>query len=301
MPGGNASFPEGAPLKTEIAVDADYEYFLANGSSVDRTVADIERLLTHMSAIYERDVGICFKLATVIIRSDPDDPYESTDMRVFIDEFVDQWNTHHRDLRADVMHLFTGKVLDHDWIGMARCIGCVCRRNRAYALSAARYTRNFARRVALVAHEIGHVYGAYHCCSGCGRNCDDCAIMCPCIGDCSGGIDSFASGAVRSIVRHRDSRTCLSACGEDDSVPCDAVRDVRGRCRASGVLAVTVRLKDAGQDGRTVRVMVDDQTFDIRVVRRKARAHVGSYKTGEHTIRLIDPVDCVPPVRVSCP
>src|SRR5690606_7056926 len=92
-------------------------------------------------------------------------------------------------------------------IGIA-WLGVVCNTSMAYGLSESRYTSNFSHRVGLTAHEVGHNWNAGHCCGGC-SGCSSCRIMCPCLGGCSGIVNSFGSGEISQIVNFRNSRSCL--------------------------------------------------------------------------------------------
>ena len=65
--------------------------------------------------------------------------------------------------------------------------------------SQAEYNGNFDCATALVAHELGHLWGAFHC---------DCVdfTMNP-FNTCE---NQFSDGSISSILAHRDSRDCLS-------------------------------------------------------------------------------------------
>lgn len=190
----------------EIAFDADYEFFLAKGASVEDVVADIESVLNGVNVIYKRDVGIEHQVSTIIVRTTQDDPYTSSDAHTLLDEFQSTWNADQASVTRDVAHLMTGRDLTGSTIGIAS-VGVVCSPYSGYGLSQSTFSANFTRRVALTAHELGHNWGAPHC---------SCNIMCPSIGACGGDVTSFSPSSVDSIASFRESRNCLDTASSEE-------------------------------------------------------------------------------------
>lgn len=186
---------------TEIAFDADVEFYNANGSSVTNTTADIENVLNGVELIYENDVNTTYALTAVIVRTTEPDPYTTTVPGSLLDEFRSVWNANHKDIPRDVAHLMTGRNLDGSVIGIAQ-LGVVCAKTAAYGLSQSRYTTNFTNRIALTAHELGHNWGSPHC-SGSG-----CFIMCPSLGGC-GPVTLFGDFAKNAINTYKAGIGCL--------------------------------------------------------------------------------------------
>ncbi|RMF74717.1 MAG: hypothetical protein D6744_14215 [Planctomycetota bacterium] len=207
--------------RTEIGFDADFEFFTQNGSSVDATVADVEMILNNVSLIYQGEVGICYAITTIIVRtSAAADPYSSTDASTLLCEFTDHWN-HFVTAGRDVAHLMTGKELNGSTIGVA-WLGVVCGPSFSncsggpldYGLSESRFDHPFstplAERIQITAHGLGHNWNA--------ENCDQAGNSCSGVSDC-GIMRSFITGAtsfsscVRGVIAaHRDTRTCLEDC-----------------------------------------------------------------------------------------
>ena len=186
----------------EIAFEADYEYFVANGSSVSNTVADIESVLNGVNTIYESDVQIRHVITEIIIReTSASDPYTTTVASNLIQEVRTQWNANHNSVSRDVAHLMTGRNLDGSTIGIAYS-GVICRSpTSSYGLSQSKSSNIFARRVALTAHELGHNWDADHC---------TCNIMCSSLGGCGGSLTSFSQTSIDSIITYRDTySSCL--------------------------------------------------------------------------------------------
>jgi len=194
-----------AAIRTaEIAFDADYEFYALNGSSVNATAADIEDVLAQVNAIYERDVALTHVITTIIVRSNPNDPYTATDATALIDQFINQWVSAQSAVVRDVAHLVTGKNLDGSTIGISS-IGGVCSKSRGYGLCQSRFSSNMSRRSALMAHELGHNWNAEHC-----DGVTPCNIMCSSINGCDGiGLPNFEPLAINAIRSYAASRTCL--------------------------------------------------------------------------------------------
>jgi len=204
---GSASDPDAtcAVIKVcEIALDADFEFYRHNGSSVSAALLDIETVMNGVAEIYEQQLAVTYEITEVIVRTTEGDPYTSTDPHTLLEQFRDQWNDMHTDIHRDIAHLFTGKDLDGSTIGLAY-VGAVCNTNDHYGLSQSDFTTFLPSRVALTAHELGHNWSAPHCDSE-----PECALMCSRIGGCTGDIHHFSSSSISIMSGFRDTRPCLS-------------------------------------------------------------------------------------------
>lgn len=201
-----------ADKTAQVACDADYPYYQKNGSNSTNTVNDIESVLNDVETIYQVDVGICYDLTQVVVRtSSASDPYTTTDPGALLDQFRSEWLNNQGGITRDVAQLFTGRALNGSVIGIA-WLGGVCN-SFGYSVVESRYTTNWSRRVSLSAHELGHNWNAGHCCSSC-SGCSTCNIMCPCNGGCSGNVSHFGTASINAITSYKNSRTCLtSGCG----------------------------------------------------------------------------------------
>jgi Metallo-peptidase family M12 len=262
-PGGDGSDwgPRGGSFDTEISVDADFEFFQLNGSSVAATIDDIETVLNGVDQIYRAEVGIQYVLNRIIVRTADPDPYTSTNEDALLGQFYDEWNDNHGGQERDVAHLFTGKDIDGNVIGYAS-VGVLCDVESAYGFSQSRFTSNMAGRVGVTAHELGHNWSATHC-DGAG----DCFIMCSTIGGCGGSLTQFGSGETNQIVAYRNSATCLGGfnntvyvddsnnTGSEDGSPASPYNTLREGLWAAGA-GGTVVLRGGTYDfERTSRIL----------------------------------------------
>jgi len=197
---------------TEIAFDADVQFYNANGSSVANTVADIEDVMNSVTFIYERDTQITYEFTEILVRTSEPDPYTTSDPSSLLGQFAGEWASNQGDIHRDIAHLMTGRDLNGGVIGIAY-LNAICSSTIGYGLSQSRFTGNFAARVALTAHELGHNYASPHC-SGA-----DCRIMCPGLGGCTGDISQFGAASVNFITNFRDRSPCVEVIEDPLTLP----------------------------------------------------------------------------------
>ena len=195
--GAGAEAGSGCLKIAELAFDCDYETFLANGSDVGATLADIDAVVNAANVYYARDVLIEHQLTTVIVRSSEPDPYTSFEPGGALDELVNEWRNNQGGVVRDMTHLATGKELNGNIIGLAY-VGVVC--NLPWAFGLTQWNLSFGGRVIVLAHELGHNWNAPHCL-------DPCGIMC-------GGCPYFGPNTTEVILAYRDAAGCL-----DDGPP----------------------------------------------------------------------------------
>jgi len=204
---GSTAATVGPARVVEIAFDADHEFFQQNGSSVARTVADIEVVMNDVSAIYEALAGVSYEITTIVVRTAEPDPYTSTNNRTLLDEFAAEWNANMGHIPRDIAHLMTGKTMDGGVIGSANIdtVCDVCGDAMGYGFSQSRFSLVPAFRSCLTAHELGHNWGAVHCDGE-----SDCATMCSEIGACGGNCGQFGISASSAIITGVNTAPCVS-------------------------------------------------------------------------------------------
>ncbi len=190
----------------QLALDADHEFYLLNGGSVPQTVADIELVLNEVDLLYARDLSIAYEITAIVVRSDEADPYTASRSEELLLEFQAHWQAERGAITRDMAHLFTGRDIDLDVIGIAY-IGAICADN-SYGLSQSRFVDTLPLRAALTAHELGHNWNAIHCDEN-----PQCAVMCAGIGQCPAGYQQFEDESRGYIRAYRDgpARDCLDA------------------------------------------------------------------------------------------
>ena len=212
---GDGGVAGASPFVTRIAFDADFEFFLKNGSNANSTVIDIENVMNNVSFVYDRDVNITYEYTTIVVRTTSSDPYTSSNMETLLCEFRNTWNTAPEvEINRSVAQLFTGKTIQGSVIGLA-WLGVMCNQsgndcggfgNLAYSSVESRFTTISDFRTALSAHELGHNWQAQHCDSA-----NPCNIMCSAINSCqgtTGGNLKFSPTEQNQIIAFRNAVTC---------------------------------------------------------------------------------------------
>ena len=196
-------------LIARIACDTDTEFVAAQGSP-SAAEARINAVINAVNLQYESQVGIRHEITTIVIRTTTD-PYTERGAQGRLCEFIREWTTNRGEIDRDVTHLFTGADLRGGTIGIAADIGgtgiCVsdggCSGGRfgtfgSYSLAQSDFSRSLSCVTDLTAHELGHLWGAFHC--SCPRSTMNAAVTCT---------NTFGSGSIGSILRYRDTRDCL--------------------------------------------------------------------------------------------
>jgi len=184
----------------DLAVDADFEYYQRNGSDTTNVNNAVTAVVNGVDVIYQRDVEIEHRLTAIVVRTAP--LYAWTgDLCLLHDDFTSQWNLNHRDIERDVAHLFTGKGTFTGLLGCSSS-AAICTA-AAFGVSKA-YAPTTTTDIGLVAHQMGHLWGAGHC-----NAATPCNIMCATLGGCSADLTRFGPSTIGAILAHRSSRRCL--------------------------------------------------------------------------------------------
>ncbi len=152
----------GAHLKKyRIAIAAQNDYVRHHGGTVEKALSAIVTSLNRITGVFEKDMAITFELVAdndkLIFASPSSDPYPSdkgggwylknqevTDQIIGFDNY-------------DVGHLFSG-----DGGGGLATLERVCRKYKAQGVSNMMVPEGYTFDITIVAHEIGHQFGARH-------------------------------------------------------------------------------------------------------------------------------------------
>jgi hypothetical protein len=192
-----AIVPAGEFMVLELAVDVDVEFFLTYGNN---WLAEIEAILNVVDGIYQAELGITIEIVMARAWEVEPDPYNETESGRLLQEFRNHWNVNEGAVARDVVHLFTGKNLDNNIVGIAH-VGAVCSQTVGYALS--QDLASDALMPLLVSHEIGHNLDADH-----DPQSDPVhRIMYPFLG---GNVDEFSDESKASIDNYVGNVSCLA-------------------------------------------------------------------------------------------
>jgi hypothetical protein len=216
-----------------LAADADWEYYQIYGS-VAAVESRIESLLNLINVQYERDVGIRFELGSLVVRTSSNDPYSSSDPSTLLDQLRSHWNANHGGTSRDLVHLFTGRELDNNVIGIA-FLGVVCNQSYGYGLSQADFSSNIESTTDLIAHEIGHNFDADHC------SCPS-YTMNPTVTSAN---QFHPTSTIPVIEAFRDSVGCLADVESVDSTPpAVVIQDPDDGDAVAGMLSISASASD---------------------------------------------------------
>ncbi len=183
-------------LQCDLALQADYEYFLAKGLSVQDAEELMEEATYYVSSIYEYYVNLRFRVTVLEVwtaEPDPFDPLFENEGQLLFDLRNYLVTRHTGEYR--VAYLFTGASYVNG--GLASCIGCACTPQSAGLGS---QMESLSKRVALMAHELGHQLGAKHCDGE-----PDCGLMWPAIGKPSLTFGSSTIASISSTISNNTS------------------------------------------------------------------------------------------------
>ena len=158
----------GGLCKAQIVIDCDFPFFQRMGEDIVALARRVDLVLNTMNLQYNTEVGIDHRLTAIVVRTSSGvDPYVGAILcdvpgtAGLEDQVATIWDPANLPLiERDIAHLFTGRVSG----GVIGCnfTGVVCDED-AYGVSAIDYNGNLASSTDLLAHELGHGWGASHC------------------------------------------------------------------------------------------------------------------------------------------
>jgi hypothetical protein len=142
-----------------IGLVADYDYFAKHGANA---AADMLSIINQVDGVYQAQLGVDLHVTQTVVYTTMPDPFDATtDPTTLLSEFSTYKGTSGSLVHGtDVAHLFTGRALNGGVLGIS-WIGTLCDSAYSTALSQD-FTTDNTSLVLLAAHEIGHVFGAYH-------------------------------------------------------------------------------------------------------------------------------------------
>ncbi len=189
----------------DIATDADYQFFQTHGSSTNAYIAST---INAANVIYERDLSLHFNIHRQRVRTSSSQPFTSTNSSALLDQLRSSYNSDAGLDGADVVHLFTGKDVDSNVVGLA-WVGVICQASSySYGL-----TQNVHSSIdyLIFAHELGHNFGAGHDSALPG------SLMYPMADTDHDFFSTTSKNQINSYLAAGDS--CLSSGGDSDPAP----------------------------------------------------------------------------------
>ncbi len=220
-----------------LATDADYEFYLAYGGTINVNNR-IAIILNTMNLQYQRDVDIRHVVSRSIVRTSIFDPYTAFEEDVMNQQITAAWTG--ETGTWDLILVFTGtdRDLTGNVIGRANAIGSVCNGASSNCWAWADFNNNFSSATDLCAHELGHLWNGVHCpCS------DPRSTMNPSITSVNRFGINNSDSADTSIPAYRNTRACLTSAGSSIAPPNDncggAIRIFEGTYAFNNLLTTT--------------------------------------------------------------
>lgn len=233
-------------VDADIAIEADYAYYVWNGSSSTQTVTDIDAIMNAVELIYARDVKIGYKITNYLIQT-TSGKYPSSDAWTKMTQFQDWWNANQGSVPRDLAHLMTGTITGG--LGVAY-YSVLCTTSQAYGASNSTWSGTWANRVGVVTHEIGHNWGGTHC-----NGQADCYVMCANIGGCGGDPTRLSLGTIREIETYRSQSGACLAAGNGTSIALNpTARDDRAVALRGTAATINVLANDFDPNCQTITV-----------------------------------------------
>ena len=166
---GVARMASGAFCTAQIAIDCDFPFFQLMGEDLEFLGRRIDTVLNTMNLQYNNQVAIDHKVTMILVRrTEAADPYVGSTLcdvpgTAGLEDQVNAiWGAagYLPNVTRDIVHLFTarptGGIIGCNWVGQ------VCQQT-PYGASRIDFNGNLASSTDLLAHELGHGWGAGHC------------------------------------------------------------------------------------------------------------------------------------------
>jgi cysteine-rich repeat protein len=163
-----AGSADGALLDADLAIETDHELWAEFGDD-DATLRYVARLVAAVNTIWQRDVGVRFRVRFVRVWATPDDPWQASEREAALHELDDYWSNPANGMDAAagphaVVHLVSGKSPSQGGIAF---LGTACEPTGNFGVSQVHGAFGLLDPaqtwdVDVVAHEIAHAFGSLH-------------------------------------------------------------------------------------------------------------------------------------------
>ena len=153
------------PKQADIGLIADFEFFSKPAHNTD-TAVDLAEILNEVDGIYQSELGVTVQVAGTTVFTTANDPFSAGTINQLLDQ-VRNWRGANLGpgqpmFGTDLAHLFTGRNLDGNVIGIAYT-GVLCSSTHGAGVDED-WTNPYSASLMslLMAHEMGHNFGAPH-------------------------------------------------------------------------------------------------------------------------------------------
>jgi hypothetical protein len=269
--------------EAEIATEADFEFYQANGSNAAAANNEILSIMNQVSGVYQAETGITFKVTFQRVWTTSADPYDATTLSGLLSQVQSVWanSAPAGSENRDLVHMWTGRDLDGSVAGLAysqvtvngvQSDGVVCRFPQ-FAVGVSERQTIAPQKYILPAHEIGHNFSAHHPEE---VNHNECALTIMSGVSQTNTIFSFCQFSRDEITNYVNANgSCLAAVASTGTVQFSAT-DYRVT-EGTGSVQLTVT-RSSGAGASTVDFQTNDGTASER----------SDYTTAVGTLRFAD-------------
>ncbi|HYG79927.1 MAG TPA: carboxypeptidase regulatory-like domain-containing protein [Pyrinomonadaceae bacterium] len=146
----------------QLATEADAEFVSALGSTAAAN-NEILSIMNQVEGVYQSQLGISFTVVhqnAWAASAAATDPYNATVPETLLNQFAGWWRTNKTGVQRDLTHLWTGKNIDGNVVGLA-WMSVVCE-SAFYSYGFSQRLTSLPGKYILTAHEMGHNFGADH-------------------------------------------------------------------------------------------------------------------------------------------
>ncbi|NNF40978.1 MAG: hypothetical protein HKN64_06335 [Woeseiaceae bacterium] len=270
---GEATTQSGeATSQIDIAVIADYEFTSANGPG---TNVALTTRMNNVDGIFSMQLGVQLNVNRIDTYPENNDPFsDETVAGDLLDELTDYRFATPEQYANGLTHLFTGRDLDENTVGVAYT-GALC--NRRFGAGLTEGSANITLDSLIAAHEFGHNFGAPH--DGTDEPpCEDVPqtfLMAPQLN----GSSEFSSCSIAEIQDDINRASCITAMASTDV----AVAAV-GQSTALLGDAATIAFEANNVGTNSASGVTMDVTIPAGVVLSSVTATAGTCTSGAGTV-----------------
>lgn len=267
----NAALGPGATQEIDLAVIGDLEFTSDHGANSE---AALLTRMNNVDGIFSAQLGVQINVNQIDTFTS-DDPFsDETDAGTLLDELADyRFNTPQQNANG-LTHLFTGRELDGNTVGVAFA-SALCLRRFGAALTQG--TNNVTIDSLVAAHEIGHNFGAPHDGTP-GSACESTSqdfLMAPRLN----GSDTFSACSITEMLDDVNRASCITPLAATD------VSIIEGSSPGPALLgdsaSISFDVRNAGTD--TLNDVSVDVSVPVNVTLNSVSAGGASCTSGAGT------------------
>lgn len=195
--------PHATLNQCDLSADFDNDFYKANGSNVNQTLAAGGAIMAVVDLIYRRDCEICYRGPNSIIRTTATYT-KGPDACALLAEMESRWNTNHGNFPRDAALLFSGVQPTRTSALHCGNAKSICNLAKAYVVTNAYAPLSLNNKAVNLSRALAATWGATTCLD----TKPICTLLCWNVTPCM----VFGPKASAAMKQYKNSLTCLSVC-----------------------------------------------------------------------------------------